>query len=88
LLTFAFLVAQLLSHPTLVPYLTVVCGLSASPYILWCLQNATLIVVYANWAFAAIKGIGWGWAGVKWLYIIVFYFLLRIINFLILLYAE
>ncbi|PWZ22786.1 Plasma membrane ATPase 1 [Zea mays] len=52
------------------------------------LQNATLIVVYANWAFAAIKGIGWGWAGVKWLYIIVFYFLLRIINFLILLYAE
>ncbi|AQK66002.1 H(+)-ATPase 5 [Zea mays] len=52
------------------------------------LSNATLIVVYANWAFAAIKGIGWGWAGVKWLYIIVFYFLLRIINFLILLYAE
>uniref|UniRef100_A0A804U6X1 Uncharacterized protein n=1 Tax=Zea mays TaxID=4577 RepID=A0A804U6X1_MAIZE len=51
-------------------------------------SNATLIVVYANWAFAAIKGIGWGWAGVKWLYIIVFYFLLRIINFLILLYAE
>lgn len=25
---------------------------------------ATLIAVYANWSFAAIEGIGWGWAGV------------------------
>jgi hypothetical protein len=30
------------------------------PHILWCLQNVTLIDVYANWAFAAIKGIRWG----------------------------
>jgi H+-transporting ATPase len=44
---------------------------------------ATLIAVYANWAFAAIKGIGWGWAGVIWLYNIVFYFPLDIIKFLI-----
>ncbi|GMI99203.1 H(+)-ATPase 11 [Hibiscus trionum] len=29
---------------------------------------ATLIAVYANWNFAAIEGIGWGWAGVIWLY--------------------
>ncbi|GMI66444.1 hypothetical protein HRI_000313700 [Hibiscus trionum] len=34
---------------------------------------ATLIVVYANWGFARIQGIGWGWAGVIWLYSIVFY---------------
>ncbi|KAG9133425.1 hypothetical protein Leryth_013236 [Lithospermum erythrorhizon] len=27
---------------------------------------ATLIAVYANWSFAAIEGIGWGWAGVIW----------------------
>ncbi|GMI79791.1 H(+)-ATPase 2, PLASMA MEMBRANE PROTON ATPASE 2 [Hibiscus trionum] len=34
---------------------------------------ATLIVVYANWEFARIQGIGWGWVGVIWLYSIVFY---------------
>ncbi|XP_074590312.1 plasma membrane ATPase 1 isoform X2 [Curcuma longa] len=44
---------------------------------------ATLIAVYANWGFAAIKGIGWGWAGVIWLYNIIFYFPLDIIKFLI-----
>ncbi|CAD6220739.1 unnamed protein product [Miscanthus lutarioriparius] len=44
---------------------------------------ATLIAVYANWAFAAIKGIGWGWAGIIWLYNLVFYFPLDIIKFLI-----
>lgn len=32
------------------------------------MQVATLIAVYANWSFAAIEGIGWGWAGVIWLY--------------------
>ncbi|XP_026386138.1 plasma membrane ATPase 1 [Papaver somniferum] len=44
---------------------------------------ATLIAVYANWAFAAIEGIGWGWAGVIWLYNIVFYFPLDILKFII-----
>ncbi|XP_010923303.1 plasma membrane ATPase 3 [Elaeis guineensis] len=44
---------------------------------------ATLIAVYADWGFAAIKGIGWGWAGVIWLYNIIFYFPLDIIKFLI-----
>ncbi|CAL9155649.1 unnamed protein product [Musa hybrid cultivar] len=44
---------------------------------------ATLIAVYADWGFTAIKGIGWGWAGVIWLYNIVFYFPLDIIKFLI-----
>lgn len=44
---------------------------------------ATLIAVYANWSFAAIEGIGWGWAGVIWLYNIVFYIPLDFIKFLI-----
>ncbi|PIA28001.1 hypothetical protein AQUCO_07400094v1 [Aquilegia coerulea] len=44
---------------------------------------ATLIAVYANWAFAAIEGIGWRWAGVIWLYNIVFYFPLDVIKFII-----
>ncbi|KAI9153370.1 hypothetical protein LWI28_010337 [Acer negundo] len=43
---------------------------------------ATLIAVYANWSFAAIEGIGWGWAGVVWLYNIVFYIPLDIIKFI------
>ncbi|CAN0877037.1 Plasma membrane ATPase [Linum grandiflorum] len=42
---------------------------------------ATLIAVYANWGFARIQGIGWGWAGVVWLYSIVFYFPLDILKF-------
>ncbi|KAL5725052.1 P-type H(+)-exporting transporter [Ranunculus cassubicifolius] len=44
---------------------------------------ATLIAVYANWGFAAIEGIGWGWAGVIWLYNIIFYFPLDVIKFMI-----
>ncbi|KAI3875549.1 hypothetical protein MKX03_027062, partial [Papaver bracteatum] len=34
---------------------------------------ATLIAVYANWSFVEIQGIGWGWAGIIWLYNIVIY---------------
>ncbi|KAL1532338.1 Plasma membrane ATPase 4 [Salvia divinorum] len=44
---------------------------------------ATLIAVYANWTFAKIKGCGWGWAGVIWLYSIVTYFPLDILKFCI-----
>uniref|UniRef100_A0A7N0V2B3 Plasma membrane ATPase n=1 Tax=Kalanchoe fedtschenkoi TaxID=63787 RepID=A0A7N0V2B3_KALFE len=44
---------------------------------------ATLIAVYANWKFAYIKGMGWGWAGVIWLYSIVTYFPLDILKFAI-----
>lgn len=44
---------------------------------------ATLIAVYANWSFGAIEGIGWGWAGVIWLYNLVFYFPLDIIKFIV-----
>ncbi|XP_066164474.1 ATPase 10, plasma membrane-type isoform X1 [Oryza sativa Japonica Group] len=34
---------------------------------------ATLIAVYATISFASISAIGWGWAGVIWLYSLVFY---------------
>ncbi|XP_068653639.1 plasma membrane ATPase-like [Aristolochia californica] len=42
---------------------------------------ATLIAVYCNWGFARIKGVGWGWAGVVWLYSIVFYVPLDVLKF-------
>ncbi|GAB2291451.1 Plasma membrane ATPase 4 [Dionaea muscipula] len=42
---------------------------------------ATVIAVYANWGFAKIKGMGWGWAGVIWLYSIVFYVPLDLLKF-------
>ncbi|KAL8171611.1 hypothetical protein V2J09_023415 [Rumex salicifolius] len=44
---------------------------------------ATVIAVYANWEFAHIKGIGWGWAGVIWIYSIVFYLPLDVLKFII-----
>ncbi|KAG2714377.1 hypothetical protein I3760_03G023900 [Carya illinoinensis] len=44
---------------------------------------ATLIAVYANWSFAAIEGIGWGWAGVIWLYNLISYIPLDFIKFFI-----
>ncbi|KAJ6854085.1 plasma membrane ATPase-like isoform X1 [Iris pallida] len=44
---------------------------------------ATLIAVYADWSFARIKGIGWGWAGVIWLYSIVFFLPLDLLKFAI-----
>ncbi|KAH9613538.1 hypothetical protein KSS87_009397 [Heliosperma pusillum] len=44
---------------------------------------ATLIAVYANWGFADIEGCGWGWAGVVWLFNIVFYFPLDMLKFII-----
>ncbi|XWS16518.1 hypothetical protein CRYUN_Cryun34aG0095400 [Craigia yunnanensis] len=44
---------------------------------------ATIIAVYANWGFARMKGIGWGWAGVIWIYSVVFYIPLDVLKFLI-----
>ncbi|XP_044467577.1 plasma membrane ATPase 1-like [Mangifera indica] len=44
---------------------------------------ATVIAVYANWSFAAIEGIGWGWAGVIWLYSLITYIPLDFLKFLI-----
>ncbi len=45
------------------------------------LQVATLIAVYAHISFADISGIGWGWAGVIWLYSLIFHIPLDIIKF-------
>ncbi|THU66719.1 hypothetical protein C4D60_Mb05t17170 [Musa balbisiana] len=42
---------------------------------------ATLIAVYAHINFATIRGIGWGWAGVIWIYSLIFYIPLDIIKF-------
>jgi H+-transporting ATPase len=47
------------------------------------LQIATIIAVYANWGFAKVQGVGWGWAGVIWLYSIVFYIPLDVMKFAI-----
>lgn len=47
------------------------------------MQIATIIAVYANWDFANIKGVGWGWAGVIWLYSVVFYVPLDFMKFAI-----
>ncbi|XP_027066143.2 ATPase 8, plasma membrane-type isoform X1 [Coffea arabica] len=44
---------------------------------------ATLIAVYANWSFARIQGIGWGWVGVIWIFSIVTYFPLDVLKFII-----
>ncbi|GMJ11133.1 H(+)-ATPase 5 [Hibiscus trionum] len=44
---------------------------------------ATLIAVYANWGFAKIQGMGWGWAGVIWIYSVVTYIPLDLIKFAI-----
>ncbi|KAG6608201.1 Plasma membrane ATPase 4, partial [Cucurbita argyrosperma subsp. sororia] len=44
---------------------------------------ATLIAVYASWDFARIKGTGWGWAGVIWLYSLITYIPLDILKFTI-----
>ncbi len=47
------------------------------------LQIATFLAVYANWGFAQVQGIGWGWAGVIWLYSLIFYLPLDPIKFAI-----
>ncbi|KAH0878952.1 hypothetical protein HID58_066346 [Brassica napus] len=44
---------------------------------------ATLIAVYANWTFAKVKGIGWGWAAVIWVYSILTYIPQDILKFAI-----
>ncbi|KAL1315111.1 hypothetical protein AAHE18_16G235900 [Arachis hypogaea] len=44
---------------------------------------ATFIAVYANWGFARIKGMGWGWAGVIWIYSLVTYIPLDLLKFAI-----
>ncbi|XP_016454590.1 ATPase 9, plasma membrane-type-like [Nicotiana tabacum] len=43
---------------------------------------ATLITVYANWTFARIHGIGWGWAAIIWIYTIITYIPLDVLKFI------
>ncbi|XP_075505284.1 ATPase 10, plasma membrane-type [Primulina tabacum] len=44
---------------------------------------ATLIAVYSHISFASVRGIGWRWAGVIWLFSLVFYVPLDVIKFTI-----
>ncbi|KAG5569410.1 hypothetical protein H5410_059176 [Solanum commersonii] len=43
---------------------------------------ATVITVYANWNFARIHGIGWGWAAIIWIYTIITYLPLDVLKFI------
>ncbi|KAG6677384.1 hypothetical protein I3842_14G023600 [Carya illinoinensis] len=43
--------------------------------------SPTVISATANWRFAGIKSIGWGWTSIIWLYSIVTYFLLNPLKF-------
>ncbi|KAJ7955597.1 Plasma membrane ATPase [Quillaja saponaria] len=44
---------------------------------------ATVLAVYAEWEFARIRGIGWGWAGAIWIFSIITYIPLDILKFII-----
>ncbi|KAJ4848687.1 ATPase 9, plasma membrane-type [Turnera subulata] len=44
---------------------------------------ATVLAAEADWKFAKIKGIGWGWCGVIWIYSMIFYIPLDILKFII-----
>jgi len=48
-----------------------------------CVQIATLIAVIPTIGFAHIRGIGWGWAGVIWLYSAVTFLPLDVFKFAI-----
>ncbi|KAF8118981.1 hypothetical protein N665_0001s0039 [Sinapis alba] len=43
---------------------------------------ATLIAAYAHWEFARIKGCGWGWCGIIWIYSIITYIPLDVLKFI------
>ncbi|KFK39922.1 hypothetical protein AALP_AA3G306500 [Arabis alpina] len=43
---------------------------------------ATIIAAYAHWEFARIKGCGWGWCGVVWVYSLITYIPLDILKFI------
>ncbi|KAI3895523.1 hypothetical protein MKX03_022174 [Papaver bracteatum] len=43
---------------------------------------ATSIAVYFHWDYARVQGIGWGWAGVIWLFSIITYIPLDFLKFL------
>jgi H+-transporting ATPase len=35
---------------------------------------ATFIAVWANWSFTDIRGCGWTWAGIVWIWNIIWFF--------------
>jgi H+-transporting ATPase len=45
------------------------------------MQVATVLAVYASFGFAHIRGVGWGWAGVIWLYSVVTFLPLDVFKF-------
>jgi H+-transporting ATPase len=45
------------------------------------MQIASVLAAMVSWELAGIKGIGWGWTGVIWLYNLVVYLLLDPIKF-------
>ncbi|ONK59572.1 uncharacterized protein A4U43_C08F7840 [Asparagus officinalis] len=44
---------------------------------------ATCIAVYASWSFARIRGIGWGWAAIIWVFTVITYIPQDILKFII-----
>lgn len=42
-----------------------------------------MLAVYSDWDFAEMKGVGWRWAGVIWLFSIITYIPLDILKFII-----
>ncbi|KAK1396731.1 hypothetical protein POM88_006594 [Heracleum sosnowskyi] len=58
-------------------------GVNDAPVLKRPISIATFIAVYADWDFVSVHGIGWGWAGVIWLYNIIFYIPLDLFKFLI-----
>lgn len=90
LLLGAFMIAQLVSIHFSLPILILkpckwcaVCNYEGKIILLCNWQIATFLAVYANWGFARIKGMGWGWAGVIWLYSLVTYIPLDLLKFAI-----
>jgi len=49
---------------------------------------ATFIAVYANWGFTDIQGCGWSWAGVVWIWNIVWFFPLDWVKFALRAYFD
>jgi H+-transporting ATPase len=49
---------------------------------------ATLIAVYANWPFTSLQGCGWSWAGIVWIWNIVWFFPLDLVKFALRAYFD
>ncbi|CAF1285184.1 unnamed protein product [Rotaria sordida] len=49
---------------------------------------ATFIAVWANWGFTDIKGCGWSWAGIVWVWNIIWFFPLDFLKFALRAYFD